>query len=57
MMGRSPPAVQLLHLLNGVGAGQALRGRGPGGTLPSGGSVHVVDKEDPPVAVDPSLPV
>lgn len=54
---QSPPAVELLHLLNGVGAGQALRGRGSGGPLPRRGSVHVVHEEDPPVAVDPSLPV
>lgn len=51
------PAVELLHLLNGVGAGQALRGRGAGGTLPRGGPVHMVHEEDPPVAVDTSLPV
>lgn len=54
---QSPPAVQLLHLLNGVGAGQALWGGGAGGTLPRGGSVHVVHKKDPPVTVDASLPV
>lgn len=51
------PAIELLHLLNGVGAGQALRGRRSGGTLPCSGSVHMVHKEDPPVAVNTSLPV
>ena len=51
------PAVQLLHLLDGVGAGQALGGRGARRPLPRGGPVHMVYKEDPPVAVDPSLPV
>lgn len=54
---QSPPAVQLLHLLNGVGASQALWGGGSGGTLPRGGSVHVVHKKDPPMTVDASLPV
>lgn len=54
---QSPPAVELLHLLNGVGAGQTLRGRRSGGSLPCGGSVHMVHEEDPPMAVDPSLPV
>lgn len=53
----APPPIELLHLLNGVGSGQALWGRGAGGTLPRRGPVHVVHKEDPPVAVDPSLPV
>lgn len=51
------PAVELLHLLNGVGAGHALWGRRSGGTLPRGGSVHMIYKEDPPMAVDASLPV
>lgn len=51
------PAVQLLHLLNGVGASQALWGRRSSGTLPCRGSVHMVHKEDPAVTVDPSLPV
>lgn len=54
---QSSPAVELLHLLNGVGASQALRGGRSGGTLPCGGSVHMVHEEDPPVAVNPSLPV
>lgn len=51
------PAVELLHLLDGVGAGQALRGGRSGGPLPRGRPVHMIHEEDPAVAVDPSLPV
>ena len=54
---QSQPAVELLHLLDGVGAGEALWGRGSGGTLPCSGSVYVIHKEDPTMAVNPSLPV
>lgn len=51
------PAVQLLHLLHGVGPLEGLRGGGSSGALPSCSSVDMVHIKDPTVAVDTSLPV
>ena len=51
------PAVELLHLLDGAGPGQALGSGGSGGALPRGGPVHVIDKENTTVTIDPRLPV
>ena len=53
-----PPSVELLHLLGGAGAREALGALGGlAGSLPHGGPVDVVHVEHPAVAVDTGLPV
>lgn len=51
------PAVQLLHLLDGVRPLKDLWGRGSCRPLPCRGSVYMIHVEDPAVAVNASLPV
>jgi hypothetical protein len=54
----TPPPVELLHLLGGAGALDAVTlGGGVRGPPPGGGAVHMVHVEDTSVAVDARLPV
>lgn len=52
------PPVELLHLLGGSGAGDAVAALAAvARSLPGRGPVHVVHVEHPAVAVDASFPV